>query len=151
MTHEFTIEMLADCINCSVTIIRKYELEGLLPAATRSKGNQRIYDRSHLNRLSFIRNCRDFGIRTSEIKQLLGVLQTPLHNSEEVTKLMDHRLDKIARHLIDLRQLQRRLKQLRKLLRAAKPDTNSTIRGTENQLLSQSQTDETPSTNTPIN
>src|SRR5262245_27051439 len=38
--------------------IRYYEHEGLLPPPRRSSGNFRLYDDSHRERLTFIRQCR---------------------------------------------------------------------------------------------
>ena len=38
-----------------IETVRFYEAEGLVPAPIRSGGNYRLYDRSHLDRLSFIK------------------------------------------------------------------------------------------------
>ncbi|MDE0879767.1 MAG: MerR family transcriptional regulator, partial [Sphingomonas bacterium] len=42
-----------------VETVRFYEGEGLIAAPRRSGGNYRLYDESHLDRLTFIKRSRD--------------------------------------------------------------------------------------------
>lgn len=60
-TNVLTIGHLARETGTKVETVRFYEKNGLLPAPSRAENNYRSYDRSHLNRLSFIRRARDLG------------------------------------------------------------------------------------------
>lgn len=57
-----TIGKLAKAAGAKVPTIRYYEQIGLLPEPERSAGNQRLYGRSALDRLAFIRHARDLGL-----------------------------------------------------------------------------------------
>ena len=59
MTAEFSIGRLAKAAGTSVQTIRHYERIGLMPAAPRSGGNQRLYDQGAQRRLIFIRHARE--------------------------------------------------------------------------------------------
>ena len=60
--------------------IRYYEREGLLPERMRSEGNYPLYDRVHVERLSFIRHCRSLDMMPDEIRVLLQLRDTPEQN-----------------------------------------------------------------------
>ena len=63
---------LAKATHTQVETIRYYEREGLLPQTVRTEGNYRVYGVEHLDRLSFIRNCRGLDMTPDEIRALLG-------------------------------------------------------------------------------
>ena len=56
--------------------IRYYEKIGLLPPPVREANNYRQYGAIHVNRLDFIRHCRNLDIGLSEIRALLGALDS---------------------------------------------------------------------------
>ncbi|RTL95609.1 MAG: MerR family transcriptional regulator, partial [Hyphomicrobiales bacterium] len=58
---DFAIGEAARQSGVKVPTIRYYEQIGLLPAASRSEGNRRLYDRRDLDRLAFIRHARELG------------------------------------------------------------------------------------------
>ena len=51
MNRAITIGSLARDTECPPETIRYYEREGLLPPATRTAGNYRVYGATHLERL----------------------------------------------------------------------------------------------------
>jgi DNA-binding transcriptional MerR regulator len=59
MDERLTIGDLASATGTKVVTVRYYEQAGLLPAPPRTSGNYRTYGADHLNRLRFIRRCRD--------------------------------------------------------------------------------------------
>ena len=102
MSHGITIGVLAKRTQCQAETIRYYEREGLLPAPTRSQGNYRQYDTTHVERLSFIRHCRSLDMTLDEIRALLDFRDAPTRNCAEVTRLplmraVDLPLDCISR------------------------------------------------------
>ncbi|MGO4642528.1 MerR family transcriptional regulator [Mesorhizobium sp. 2RAF45] len=50
---------------------RYYEEIGLLPRAPRTAGGQRTYDDDDRGRLTFIKQCRDFGFAIDQVRALL--------------------------------------------------------------------------------
>lgn len=54
-----------------VPTIRYYEDVGLIKDAGRTHGNQRRYDQATLNKLIFIKHCRDMGFAPDMIRDLL--------------------------------------------------------------------------------
>ena len=72
-----TIGKLSRATGVKVPTIRYYEQIGLMPAPTRSAGNQRHYDRTAQDRLGFIRHARDLGFPLEAIRELLGLSDDP--------------------------------------------------------------------------
>ena len=72
-----SIGKLSEAAGVKVPTIRYYEQIGLLPAADRSKGNQRLYSPAAGDRLAFIRHARDLGFPLEAIRDLLGMADRP--------------------------------------------------------------------------
>jgi Cd(II)/Pb(II)-responsive transcriptional regulator len=104
---------LARATRTSVETIRYYEREGLLPEATRSAGNYRVYDDAHVERLSFIRHCRGLDMTLDEIRLLLGFRDAPCGDCGEVNALLDRHIGHVADRIRELRQLEKQLRALR--------------------------------------
>ena len=68
-----TIGKLGAQARVKVPTIRYYEQIGLLPEAERSAGNQRLYSRKALERLAFIRQCRNLDMTLEEIRALMDL------------------------------------------------------------------------------
>ena len=87
--------------------------EGLLPQATRTEANYRVYDGSHVERLAFIRQCRSLDMTLGEIRTLLQFKDAPEENCTEVNALLDEHIGHVATRIGELRRLERELKALR--------------------------------------
>lgn len=98
----------------AIETIRFYEREGLLPAPSRTSGNFRIYDDSHVERLAFIRHCRSLDMALTEIRLLLGFKDAPNEDCGEVNALLDEHIGHVATRIKELRALERQLKDLRR-------------------------------------
>lgn len=72
-----SIGKLSEATGVKVPTIRYYEQIDLLPEPGRSQGNQRLYDRRTLERLSFIRHARDLGFPLEAIRELLSLSDDP--------------------------------------------------------------------------
>ncbi|MDB5885539.1 MAG: cadR [Polaromonas sp.] len=93
--------------------IRYYEREGLLPEATRSDANYRVYEASHVSRLAFIRHCRSLDMTLAEIRTLLRFRDAPGDNCGEVNLLLEAHIGHVAARIRELRGLEKELKLLR--------------------------------------
>ena len=106
---------LARIAMTQVETIRYYEREGLLPETARTEGNYRIYGDAHVERLSFIRNCRNLDMTLEEIRVLLRFRDAPTENCGTVNTLLDEHIGHVADRIRELRLLEKQLKELRAL------------------------------------
>ena len=107
------IGQLADALGCTVETIRFYEKQGLLPAPHRTNGNFRKYDEEHVQRLSFICNCRSLDLSLNEIKILLSLENHNEQRTEEINRLLDHHIKDVAKRIHELAHLRMKLIELK--------------------------------------
>ena len=106
---------LAEAAGTQIETVRYYERAGLLPEPGRSAGNYRIYDRVHVDRLSFIRRCRALDMNLDEIRVLLRFKDAPAENCAQVNVLLDDHIGHVAKRVRELRGLDKELRALRDL------------------------------------
>ena len=111
---------LARLTGTQVETIRYYEHEGLLPETARTEGNFRVYGNAHAERLSFIRNCRSLDMTLDEIRVLLRFKDSPSENCGAVNELLDQHVGHVSSRILELRQLERQLRDLRDLCQEAR-------------------------------
>ncbi len=104
---------LAQAAQCTVETIRYYEKESLLPEPARTSGNYRDYSEIHLERLSFIRNCRALDMTHQEIRALLQLMDQPEDNCNSVNNLLDAHIEHVSIRIQELLKLETQLKTLR--------------------------------------
>ncbi len=104
---------LAKLTDCQVETIRYYEREGLLPEPARSDGNYRLYTQAHVERLTFIRNCRSLDMTLEEIRSLLSLRDSPQDQCESVNALVDEHIQHVKARIDGLLVLQAQLLDLR--------------------------------------
>jgi DNA-binding transcriptional MerR regulator len=107
--RELKIGKLAEWTGTSVPTIRYYEQIGLLPRAPRQAGGQRVYGRDDVERLTFIRRCREFDFSIDQIRALVAIVHDP------ESSCMDAR-NMAAEHLTAVRAKMRELKALERSL-----------------------------------
>jgi MerR family transcriptional regulator, copper efflux regulator len=106
----FTIGALAKAAGVSTPTIRYYEEIGLLPPAGRTTGGQRNYGESDLSRLTFIKQCRDFGFGIDQVRVLLELSISADRDCIETRDIAQRHLDEVQDRLAELRTLEKRLK-----------------------------------------
>ena len=104
---------LARLTDCQVETIRYYEKESLLPEPARSEGNYRLYTQAHVERLTFIRNCRSLDMTLEEIRSLLNLRDSPQGQCESVNALIDEHIHHVKARIDGLLGLQTQLIELR--------------------------------------
>lgn len=88
-----------------VETVRFYEAEGLIEAPRRNGGNYRLYDQSHLDRLSFVKRSRDLGFTLDQVRDLLRMADDPRGSCAEVDEMAVLHIAEIDRKLADLQTL----------------------------------------------
>jgi Cd(II)/Pb(II)-responsive transcriptional regulator len=106
---------LAAATATPIETIRYYERDGLLPAPGRSEGNYRIYDETHLKRLTFVRHCRVLDMNLDEIRVLLRFRDGVNSDCGEVNALLDEHIGHVQQRIRELRSLDKDLRALREL------------------------------------
>jgi Cd(II)/Pb(II)-responsive transcriptional regulator len=107
------IKQLARATGVDIETIRYYEKQGLLPEPARKENGYRDYDTTHLERLSFIRHCRALEMSLSQVAVLLGFVDQPGEDCEDVNLLVDQQLAKVRARLQSMKALEKQLLQLR--------------------------------------
>jgi DNA-binding transcriptional MerR regulator len=108
---ELSIGRLSKLAHCSVPTIRFYEQTGLLPAAGRSASGHRVYQTRDLQRLAFVRRCRDLDFPIEQIKLLMPLLDEKDRECNELRDLAQEQLLRVRHRLQDLIQLEQTLSE----------------------------------------
>ncbi|HEU0153701.1 MAG TPA: Cu(I)-responsive transcriptional regulator [Arenimonas sp.] len=96
----------------SAKMIRHYESIGLIPPASRTFANYRLYHDADVHRLRFIKRARNLGFSMKQIEQLLGLWSDPDRSSAEVKRLAQAHADELAARIAEMRAMQRTLQDL---------------------------------------
>ena len=107
------ISELAAATATPVETVRFYEREGLLPAPDRARNNYRVYGAEHVDRLAFVRHCRNLDMTLDEIRVLLRCKDAPQEHCGAVNTLLDEHIVHVERRIVELQALRKELKQLR--------------------------------------
>lgn len=92
-----------------VETIRYFEKIGLMPDPDRGENGYRSYREEHLDRLLFIRRCRNLDMAQDEIRELIRLAEKPTADCSDVNALL-------ARHLSHVRARLRELTSLEQIL-----------------------------------
>jgi DNA-binding transcriptional MerR regulator len=108
-SSDLTIGRLAAATGCAVPTIRYYEEIGLLPRPHRRAGGHRVYALGDLDRLIFIRRCRDVGFPIDQVRKLVALVGSK-EDCVAARDLAQAHLDAVRGKLKELRALERSLK-----------------------------------------
>jgi Cd(II)/Pb(II)-responsive transcriptional regulator len=103
---------LAKSTGIPVETIRYYEKIGLLPEPARDSSGYRAYQHAHLDRLLFIKRCRNLDMAQDEIRELIRLADQPEADCSEVDALLARHLDHVRERLNELASLEETLVQL---------------------------------------
>ncbi|TGN40436.1 Cd(II)/Pb(II)-responsive transcriptional regulator [Marinobacter confluentis] len=95
-----------------VETIRYYEKIGLLPAPEREASGYRSYRQHHLERLHFIRRCRNLDMAQDEIREFIRLADQPDADCSQVDELLARHLAHVRKRLEELTHLEETLIQL---------------------------------------
>jgi Cu(I)-responsive transcriptional regulator len=113
MDATFQIGDLAKRTGVKIVTIRYYEQAGLMPVCERTAGNYRVYVQEHLDRLHFVRRCRDLGFSLEQIKDMLLLSAAESPTCADVCDVAADHLKEVESKIADLRRLASELRRLR--------------------------------------
>ncbi len=102
----------AELTGVTAKMIRHYESIGLIPPASRTFANYRLYNEADLHRLRFVKRARSLGFPMQQIETLLGLWNDPRRTSAAVKKLAREHADELGRKIRELQSMQRTLENL---------------------------------------
>jgi Cu(I)-responsive transcriptional regulator len=105
----YSIGRAAEITGVTAKMIRHYESLGLIPKASRTAGDYRVYSAADLHGLRFIRRARSLGFSMTEIAGLLGLWRNQRRASAEVKRLA-------LKHVAELDQKIEELQSMRTAL-----------------------------------
>ena len=109
---EFAIGELSRQTSVKVPTIRYYEQIGLLPVPPRTDGNRRLYGRSEVQRLNFIRHSRELGFEIADIRELLAMSAQPQSSCHQIDSIANNHLVEIDRRIASLTALRAELARM---------------------------------------
>lgn len=95
-----------------VETVRYYEKIGLLPEPIRDGSGYRSYRQAHLDRLLFIKRCRNLDMAQEEIRELIRLAEQPEADCSDVDALLARHLDHVRERLKELAGLEQTLVKL---------------------------------------
>jgi len=110
--NRMMIGRVAELTGCKIETIRYYEREALLPKPQRTEGGNRLYTPEMVDRLGFIRRCRELGFTMQEIRELLSLVDREAVSCDRVKVITDSHLSVIQKRIADLRRMERTLRRL---------------------------------------
>jgi MerR family copper efflux transcriptional regulator len=96
----------------SAKMIRHYEEAGLIPAATRTESNYRVYSTNDVAMLHFIKQARRLGFAMKQIALLLSLWQDRSRSSREVKALAREHVDELNLRIRELTEMRDTLDDL---------------------------------------
>ena len=96
----------------SAKMIRHYEQIGLIPPASRTFANYRLYSEADLHRLRFIKRARSLGFSIRQIEALLGLWGDPQRASADVKALARAHAEALEQKIAEMQAMQRALVEL---------------------------------------
>src|SRR5579884_1950409 len=111
MNGLFQIGDVAAQTGLTVDAVRFYERERLLRTAARSSGGFRLFSKSDVEDVAFIRNAQELGFSLQEIRELISLKQTLHPDCKQVEQLLKHKIATVRGKIASLRKLERELQR----------------------------------------
>lgn len=105
------IGALAQRTGTNVPTIRYYESIGLLAKAARQGGGHRLYTEGDVERLTFIRRCRDYGFTVEQVRSLSTLASDRRRPCTELRDIAAMHLSGVRERVRELQGLARSLEQ----------------------------------------
>ena len=90
----------------NIEIIRYYEREAILPAATRLANGRRVYNDEDVKRLHFIHKCRNLGFSLKEVNSLMRLVDNGNYTCKQVHDLTLTHAKHVRDKISDLKRME---------------------------------------------
>jgi len=110
--HSYRIGEAAELSGVSAKMIRHYESLRLIPKASRTLSDYRVYSDKDVHALKFIRRARDLGFSMKEIATLLGLWRNQRRASAEVKRMAMQHVAELDEKIAQLKSMRATLADL---------------------------------------
>lgn len=110
----YSIGKAAELSGITPKMIRHYESLQLIPKASRTAGDYRVYSAADIHTLRFIRRARGLGFSMDEIGTLLGLWRNQRRASEQVKRLALKHVAELDSKIAELQSMRAALAELAK-------------------------------------
>lgn len=108
-----TIGQVAEAANVNLETVKYYEKRELLPKPARSESGYRLYTKSAIDDIRFIKRAQHIGFTLNEIKQLLALIrQDSYFPAEEMRAYAVAKIDEINAKITRLESFKTLLEQV---------------------------------------
>ncbi len=101
-----TIGTAAKRAGCKVETVRYYERIGLLKAPPKSASGRRSYGEGDIERLRFIRRCRDLGFALKDVEALVALSHAGEGSCNQAKRLAETQIDTVRKKVADLKRVE---------------------------------------------
>lgn len=108
----YSIGRAAEISGVTPKMIRHYESLGVIPKATRTLGDYRVYTAAEVHTLRFIRRARSLGFSMEEISGLLSLWRNQRRASAEVKRLAMNHIAQLDAKIEELRSMRAALAEV---------------------------------------
>jgi len=105
--REVLIGELSRRTNVNIETIRYYERNGILPVPPRTDGGHRLYDERYLERVGFVRRCRELGFSLDSVKGMLRMVDGGDVTCEQVRTIAQDHLEDVRLKISDLKKMEK--------------------------------------------
>ncbi|MCR9087390.1 MAG: MerR family DNA-binding protein [Rhodobacteraceae bacterium] len=95
-----------------IEAIRYYEREGIVPKPGRAANNRRLYSKTDVGRLIFLKRCRNLGFPLAEAKALLDLSEQREADCAKALDIAASHKSSIRKKINDLERLERALNEV---------------------------------------
>lgn len=108
----YNIGQAANASGISAKMIRHYEEIGLIPKASRTLSDYRVYNDKNVHMLRFIRHARDLGFSVKQISNLLELWSDQARSSSDVKTLAIEHIQILDQKISELNAMKSELTRL---------------------------------------
>ncbi len=104
---------IASLTRVDTQTLRYYEKIGLLPAPIRMANGYRSYPDYSVERIRFIRHCRELDMSLEEVARILELSTQPEADCDDINRILDRHLEQVREKQQQLAELEAQLQSLR--------------------------------------
>lgn len=109
----YRISKLAKIAKVTPNTIRYYKKQQIIKHKVRTKSKFRLYTKSNLQQLKFIRHAKQLSFSLKSIRKLLSIRINPKHHTCQKSKgIVQKKLQKVKAQIAKLQSMQRSLQRL---------------------------------------
>ncbi|WP_446897057.1 MerR family transcriptional regulator [Clostridium sp. LBM24168] len=130
----YSIGEISEMLNISISTLRYYDKEGLLPLVNRTPGNMRIFDDTDVECLKMIECLKNTGMPLKDIKQFFEWCEKGDSTIEQRYDLFIHQKEKTEKQIALLQNSLDRINYKCEFYRIAKENETTNVPGLREEL-----------------